>query len=182
MSACLSSWQRNSLLQGFGNLFVGFWPMESKIKEVEEAVQQVHQWQQAGEKIVFTNGCFDVLHVGHTDYLQAAAELGQRLVVGLNADASVSRLKGPNRPINPEQARARVLAALAAVDAVVLFAEDTPLQLITALQPDVLVKGGDYAPEAIVGADVVKQKGGKVLTIPLTEGFSTTSILQKGKS
>lgn len=131
--------------------------------------------------MVFTNGCFDILHLGHIDYLEKAQALGSKLIVGLNADTSVKRLKGPERPVNPQVARARMLAALAFVDAVVLFEEDTPLTLIETLAPDVLVKGGDYEISNIVGAPFVMNNGGKVLTIPLVQGYSTTNIINKVK-
>lgn len=143
----------------------------------------------SGRKVVFTNGVFDILHIGHVTYLEAACQLGDALVVGMNTDSSVRRLgKGPERPINPEQARAGVLSALRCVDAVVLFDEDTPYSLIEAIQPDVLVKGGDYDPHVtdpgdkryIVGSDIVRANGGTVAVIPLVEGFSTTAILAKG--
>lgn len=128
-------------------------------------------------KIVFTNGCFDILHRGHITYLAKARQLGDLLVVGLNSDASVRRLKGPQRPVNDEMARAQVLAALEVVDYVVLFEEDTPYNVIAKVKPDMLVKGGDYKIENIVGADFVQQRGGQVLTIPFVDGFSTTSII-----
>lgn len=135
--------------------------------------------RQAGT-VVFTNGVFDLLHPGHVDVLTGARAQGDLLVVGVNSDASVRRLeKGPDRPIRSEAERAYVLAGLAAVDAVVVFDEDTPLALVTALQPDVIVKGGDYSPETVVGADVVRARGGRVVIIPLTPGQSTTSIIQK---
>ena len=129
--------------------------------------------------VVFTNGVFDILHRGHVALLVAARAEGEALVVGLNSDASVQRLKGPGRPVNREADRAYVLAALACVDAVVLFDEDTPARLIAALEPDVLVKGADYAPEEIVGADVVQARGGRVVRVPLERGFSTTGLLAK---
>ncbi len=129
------------------------------------------------KKVVFTNGCFDVLHLGHVEYLSEASELGDILVVGLNSDASVKRLKGADRPINSEHARATLLAALQFVNFVIIFKEDTPLQLIGKIVPHILVKGGDYAISEIVGADIVTKNGGLVKTIPLTEGFSTTNIL-----
>jgi rfaE bifunctional protein nucleotidyltransferase chain/domain len=133
-----------------------------------------------GKKIVFTNGVFDILHTGHVDYLSKARDLGDFLVVGLNTDASVKRLnKGPERPINNEVARATVLGALECVDAIILFDEDTPYELIKSIQPDVLVKGSDYAVEKIVGYDVVMAKGGEVKTILLSNGFSTTNIIKK---
>jgi D-glycero-beta-D-manno-heptose 1-phosphate adenylyltransferase len=135
------------------------------------------------KKIVFTNGCFDILHQGHVDYLCKAKDLGNILIVGLNTDASVKRLnKSPERPINKEQSRALVLAALVLVDAIVLFDEDTPYELIKTVQPDVLVKGADYKAEDIVGYDIVKARGGEVVTIELTEGFSTTELIKKIKS
>ena len=132
-------------------------------------------------RIVFTNGCFDVLHRGHVEYLFAARALGDALVVGLNSDDSVRRLKGPGRPVNGEDDRAIVLAGLAAVDAVTLFGEDTPRALITALLPDVLVKGGDYTIDTIVGAAEVAAAGGEVRTIPLVPGRSTTALLARAR-
>ncbi|HEX7414852.1 MAG TPA: D-glycero-beta-D-manno-heptose 1-phosphate adenylyltransferase [Bacteroidia bacterium] len=135
------------------------------------------------KKIVFTNGCFDILHQGHIDYLSKARDLGGALIIGLNTDASVKRLnKSPERPINKEYSRALVLAALVLVDAVVLFDEDTPYDLIKAIQPDVLVKGADYKAEDIVGYDIVKAHGGEVTTIELTEGFSTSELINRIKS
>jgi D-glycero-beta-D-manno-heptose 1-phosphate adenylyltransferase len=128
---------------------------------------------------VFTNGCFDLLHFGHLHYLAAARDLGERLVIGLNSAASVSRLKGKHRPINDELTRQHTLAALAFVDAVVVFEEDTPLNLIQIVQPDILVKGGDWSADQIVGAEVVLSKGGQVLSLPFIAGYSTTNIEQK---
>jgi len=129
------------------------------------------------KRIVFTNGCFDILHVGHVEYLSQARSKGDVLVVGLNSDQSVKRLKGEMRPINPENARAIVLAALECVDFVIFFEEDTPYHLIKEVQPNILIKGGDYSIDTIVGADIVLQNGGVVETIPIVEGFSTTGIL-----
>ena len=130
--------------------------------------------------IVFTNGAFDLVHPGHVELLEAARREGAALIVGLNSDASVRRLgKGADRPVTPEAARARVLAGLAAVDCVVLFDEDTPLGLITRLQPDVLVKGGDYSRDAIVGGDLVESRGGRVVRVPLVNGFSTSSLVER---
>ena len=129
--------------------------------------------------VVFTNGVFDVLHRGHVEYLEAARALGDSLVVGLNSDASVGRLKGPSRPVNPQEDRAVVLGALAAVDAVVIFEDDTPLQLVEAFLPDVIVKGGDYTPETVVGAREVVAAGGRVVIAPLLPGRSTTRIVQR---
>jgi D-beta-D-heptose 7-phosphate kinase/D-beta-D-heptose 1-phosphate adenosyltransferase len=129
--------------------------------------------------IVFTNGCFDILHRGHVEYLAAARQLGDVLVVGLNSDASVRRLKGPDRPINPEGDRAAVLDALRAVDFVTIFEEDTPAALIEAVQPDVLVKGADYTEDRIVGADIVRRRGGRVVIVPLLGGRSTSGLIAR---
>jgi len=158
--------------------------IEKKIFEQKNLLKQIQIWRGLfNKKIVFTNGCFDILHKGHADYLSQARSLGQVLIVGLNTDASVRRQnKSPQRPINTEQTRAFMMASLHVVDAVILFDEDTPLELITALQPDVLVKGSDYKPDSIVGADVVKARGGEVVTIELTQGFSTSSLIEKIKS
>ncbi|MEN9443891.1 MAG: hypothetical protein RIS47_781 [Bacteroidota bacterium] len=134
-----------------------------------------------GKKIVFTNGCFDLLHRGHVEYLAKAASLGDIMIVGLNTDASVRKLKGAERPLQDEYTRALVLSALTFVSHVVLFDEDTPYELIKLIQPDLLVKGADYQPETIVGYDIVMAKGGRVATIDLTDGFSTTKIVGKMK-
>lgn len=151
-----------------------------KIVSKEEASKLINKWKSEGE-VVFTNGCFDILHLGHIDYLEKAKQLGTRLVIGMNTDASVKRLKGADRPLNNEYARARMLAALAATDAVILFDEPTPLELITAIKPDVLVKGSDYTIDKIVGADIVLEHGGSVKTIDFVEGYSTTGIIEKIK-
>lgn len=140
-----------------------------------------NDFKRHGQKIVFTNGCFDVLHFGHVHYLLQAKKLGDILVIGLNSDDSVRRLKGPTRPINGENERALVLAALVCVDYVTLFEEDTPEELIKVVRPDVLVKGGDYTLDNIVGAEFVTQNGGIVTTIPFVEGFSSTRIIEKLK-
>lgn len=150
-----------------------------KILDRERVIRRVAEWREAGEKIVFTNGCFDLLHVGHITLLEDCRRFGTKLVLGLNADASVSRLKGPTRPIVGERERARVMAALASVDAVVLFEEDTPMELIRALKPDVLVKGGDYTVETVVGHEEVIAAGGRVEIVPTVAGFSTTNIVRK---
>ena len=134
--------------------------------------------RQAG-RVVFTNGVFDLLHPGHVDVLVGARQRGDLLVVGINSDASVRRLKGPDRPVRSEAERAYLLAALESVDAVALFDQDTPLELVEALRPDVIVKGGDYTPETVVGADVVRALGGEVVIIPLTPGHSTTSTIER---
>ena len=136
-------------------------------------------WRFHEKKVVFTNGCFDLLHQGHIDYLSRAADLGNVLIIGLNTDESVKRIKGEGRPVQDEYSRALVLASLRFVDAVVLFNEDTPYDLIKAIQPDTLVKGSDYKAEQIVGYDVVTQKGGNVVTIDYLEGFSTTGLIAK---
>jgi D-beta-D-heptose 7-phosphate kinase/D-beta-D-heptose 1-phosphate adenosyltransferase len=149
-----------------------------KIRSPSQALAAVTQWRARGERIVFTNGCFDLLHAGHVAYLEQARRLGGRLVVGLNSDASVTRLKGPERPLMGEGDRARVLAALAAVDAVVVFGEPTPLRLIEALRPDVLVKGADYREDQVVGAAQVKAWGGRVVLLPLLDGRSTTGLIK----
>ncbi len=150
-----------------------------KVYDRENLVAEVNRRRAIGQKIVFTNGCFDLLHVGHTRLLRSSADLGDFLVVGLNADASVQRLKGPSRPINDERSRAEVLASLESVDAVTLFGEDTPLELINAILPDVLVKGGDYQPHEVVGRDEVEANGGQLVLIPLVAGHSTTNMVKK---
>lgn len=150
-----------------------------KIRTHAEAVAQVAAWHEAGLRVVFTNGCFDIVHLGHIDYLEKARALGDKLVLGLNTDASVSRLKGPLRPVVNEAARARLMAALQFVDLVTLFDEPTPLELIEAVRPDVLVKGDDYSIATIVGADFVLSQGGSVETIALVPGYSTSSLIQK---
>jgi rfaE bifunctional protein nucleotidyltransferase chain/domain len=153
-----------------------------KIQDWEQARQTISQWQAIGEKIVFTNGCFDLLHFGHIHYLAEAKDLGNRLVVGINASASVSRLKGPTRPINDDLTRLHNMAALQMVDLVVVFEQDTPLELIRLLRPDVLVKGGDWPVEAIAGAADVLSWGGTVRSLPFVTGYSTTSIESKIKT
>ncbi len=155
--------------------------LADKIMPLEELRQVVAARQAAGQNIVFTNGCFDILHAGHVDLLEDAAHEGDVLVVALNSDASVRGLKGPSRPVNPQNQRARVLAALAVVDYVVIFDEPDPERLIEALLPDVLVKGGDWTPETIIGAEAVQSSGGRVTTIPLKYGASTTDIIKKAR-
>lgn len=151
----------------------------AKVMPPAAAADQIRRWQAAGERVVFTNGCFDLLHVGHVTYLERARRYGHRLVVGLNTDRSVRALKGPDRPVIREGDRARVLAALASVDAVVLFDEDTPLELIRRLRPDVLAKGADYREEEVVGAAEVKSWGGQVVLVPLVEDRSTSGIIRR---
>jgi rfaE bifunctional protein nucleotidyltransferase chain/domain len=153
----------------------------AKIQELPVLKGTITSWQAAGNKVVFTNGVFDLLHIGHITYLAKAAELGDKLVIGLNSDKSVKRIKGENRPINNEDNRATLLGALFFVDAIVIFEEDTPLNLITALMPDILVKGADYSVENIVGAKEIIANGGEVKTIKFVEGHSSTSIIQKIK-
>lgn len=152
---------------------------KDKILTQDQLQHKLEQWREQGEKIVFTNGCFDLLHLGHVDYLEKARQLGDKLVLGLNTDASISRIKGPDRPLQDEMSRARVMASLLFVDAVVLFDNDTPLELIKAVQPDILVKGDDYSIENIVGQDIVMANGGEVKTVPLVKGYSTTNIVKK---
>ena len=164
--------------------------VQAKITDTEATKKKIATWRLKGEKVVFTNGCFDILHKGHVTYLAQAAELGNKMIVALNTDSSVKRQgKGDDRPVNKNDARAMVLASLGFIDAIVFFDNDTPISIIKELQPDVLVKGADYDPEEtdenaptyIVGSDVVKQNGGEVKAIPLVEGFSTTSIINKLK-
>jgi rfaE bifunctional protein nucleotidyltransferase chain/domain len=151
--------------------------IKHRIFDRDTLARQCRVWRAKQQKIVFTNGCFDILHHGHLDYLAKAADMGNVLVVGVNSDASVKRLKGPERPVTNQEDRAFQLASLLCVDAVCIFDEDTPLSLIELVQPDVLVKGGDYTIDTIVGASFVLQHGGKVLTVPFVQGYSTSSIL-----
>lgn len=157
-------------------------------ENLRELQQLIHKWKEVGETVVFTNGVFDILHLGHVTYLECAAAQGDRLVVGINDDVSVRALnKGPERPIHPQEARAGVVAALRAVDAVIIFSEDTPLELVKAIEPDVLVKGGDYDPSEMdaskktymVGSAEVRSRGGEVVAIPLVDGYSTTAAIRK---
>lgn len=150
-----------------------------KIFNADDLQHQLKRWRLQDKKIVFTNGVFDILHEGHIASLTEAASFGHILIVGLNADASVKRLKGETRPVNNEASRALLLAALVMVDAVILFEEDTPLNLISSILPDVLVKGGDYTPEQVVGAKEVISAGGELKIVPIVEGFSTTGIIER---
>lgn len=150
-----------------------------KIKTVEALLNIRQQIVSQGKTIVFTNGCFDIIHRGHVEYLLKARQYGDVLVIGLNSDSSVTRLKGPGRPIMPQDDRALLLASLEMVDYVVIFEESTPLRLVELIRPHILVKGGDYPLNNIVGREIVENSGGKVLTVPLVEGRSTTSIIQK---
>ena len=155
---------------------------EHKIASLAEAIEIRKNWKSAGDKVVFTNGCFDILHLGHIDYLEKSSEFGSKMIVAVNSDASVRTLeKGVERPINSEYARARLIAALGFVSMVIIFDESTPLELIQALNPDILVKGDDYTIETIIGAKEVLATGGEVKTIALVPDYSTTKIIQKLK-
>ncbi len=153
--------------------------LQSKILSAEQLPRKVSLWRFKQKRIVFTNGCFDILHPGHIHVLTKAAEHGDVLIVGLNSDSSVRNLKGISRPVQDETTRSNLLASLFYVDAVILFGEDTPLELIKAISPDVLVKGGDYSIENIVGADWVMRHGGKVEVVPLLEGYSTSELINR---
>ena len=156
--------------------------LNTKICSLEELGNKVTAWKQAGEEVVFTNGCFDIIHRGHIEVLAQTADLGNRLIIGLNSDSSIEKLKGKNRPIIDEQSRAILLASFSFVDAVVLFSEETPINLIRTLKPDVLAKGGDYEISTIVGHKVVQENGGQVILIPFVDGYSSTSIIEKIKT
>lgn len=149
------------------------------VMSAKRLASELADLQKKGKKIVFTNGCFDLLHPGHVSYLAAARALGDLLVVGVNSDASVRRLKGEKRPIMPEAARSQLLVALSSVDYVTIFAEDDPYQLISLLQPDILVKGGDWDTSSIVGRDIVEAKGGEIYSLPFIDEYSTTSIVEE---
>lgn len=165
--------------------------IRNKIMDLPALLVKLRTWRLKNEKVVFTNGCFDIIHPGHAEYLAKARDHGRRLVIGLNTDASLKTLdKGDERPIQHEEARAEVLASMHVVDAVVLFNDETPYELIKAIQPEVLAKGGDYDPDVtdpsdskyIVGSELVKENGGEVITIPFKEGYSTSSIVEKIRS
>lgn len=153
--------------------------IDAKLITAEEAVKKIAQWRLLGKTVAFTNGCFDILHKGHIFSLSAAAREADYLIIGLNSDASTRRLKGKDRPVNDQSARAQLLSALVMVDAIIIFDEDTPLELIKKIMPDVLVKGGDYTVEQIAGAKEVIAHGGKVIINPILEGFSTTGLIDK---
>jgi rfaE bifunctional protein nucleotidyltransferase chain/domain len=153
--------------------------IHDKIFTVDELKRQVQRWHLLEKKVVFTNGCFDILHKGHLELLSKAASLGDFLVVGVNADLSVKKLKGEHRPVNDEAFRSLMLASLTIVDAAIIFPEDTPLELITAIEPDIIVKGGDYRADQVVGAEQVMKNGGEVVIVPLVNGYSTTGIIAK---
>ena len=154
----------------------------SKIQNLEKAKRTIQDWNSNGEIIVFTNGCFDLLHLGHINYLCKAKDLGSKLIVGVNSSDSVRKLKGPSRPINSTKSRSNLLAALECIDLVIVFEEETPINLITQLKPSILVKGGDYTIETIVGAEEVKKSGGRVEIIPFLPGYSTSKIVTKIQS
>jgi len=145
----------------------------------QSAIDLINTWKSEGKKIVFTNGCFDILHSGHIQYLSEAAQLGGKLVIGLNSDSSVSRLKGSDRPIKSQECRADILAFMEAIDMVIVFDEDTPLELIEKIIPDILVKGGDWSTDQIVGSDIVLKNGGEVKSLSFLKGFSSTRIIEK---
>jgi len=153
--------------------------MQTKVKTIEELRPLLAVLRAAGKKIVFTNGCFDLIHTGHTRYLAIARSFGDLLIVAVNSDASVRTIKGEKRPINSQQERAETLAALEAVDFVTIFSEPDPYKIISALQPDVLVKGGDWPVEKIIGGDIVQARGGRVVNVPYVKGASTTGIIEK---
>ena len=156
---------------------------DTRILELEELRRLVNGWRLKSDRIVFTNGCFDILHRGHLEYLEEAAQLGDRLIIGLNSDASVmAQGKGLGRPFNNEMDRAKLLSGLRMVDAVVLFSEDTPIDLVTAIKPDVLVKGGDWSKDRIVGAKEVESYGGEVRSLSLLDGYSTTELVSRIKN
>ncbi|MEA5099792.1 MAG: D-glycero-beta-D-manno-heptose 1-phosphate adenylyltransferase [Bacteroidales bacterium] len=156
--------------------------IHNKIISFDNIQKQVLKWREENKKIVFTNGCFDIIHRGHVDYLSKAKDLGDKLIIGLNTDLSVRNIKGNTRPIQDEQSRAIILAAMQFVDAIVFFSEPTPYTLIKEIQPDILVKGADYKKEDIIGYDIVSQRGGTVETIEFIEGYSTSNIERKIKN
>ena len=156
--------------------------IKSKLFSIEELKDKIDTWRENGDKIIFTNGCFDIVHKGHIEVLAKTADLGNKLIIALNSDNSIKKNKGSNRPIVDEQARAFLLASLFFVDAIILFSEETPINLIKILKPDVLAKGGDYKIETIIGYKEVKNYNGKVVLVPFIDGYSTTNIIEKIKS
>ena len=156
--------------------------INNKIFDLELLTKKIEKWRSENKKIVFTNGCFDLIHLGHIEILARSADYGDKLIIGVNSDLSIKKLKGENRPIIEESSRIRQLSALEFVDAVVLFDEETPIKLIESIKPNVITKGGDYKAKNVVGNEVVSQKSGEVVIIPLTQGYSTTSILNKIKN
>ena len=156
--------------------------INNKIFDLQNLIKKIEKWRSENKKIVFTNGCFDLIHLGHIEILARSADYGDKLIIGVNSDLSIKKLKGENRPIIEESSRIRQLSALEFVDAVVLFDEETPIKLIESIKPNVITKGGDYTAKNVVGNEVVSQKNGEVVIIPLTRGYSTTSILNKIKN
>ena len=156
--------------------------LKAKIFNIKDLSKIINKWRLNGNKIVFTNGCFDLIHLGHLEILARSADLGDKLIVGINSDMSIKKIKGNSRPIIEEDSRAKQLAAIEFIDAVILFNEDTPYNLINILKPDVLTKGGDYKKNDIVGNELINKEQGEVVIIPLTQGYSTTSILEKIKN
>ena len=156
--------------------------INNKIFDLQILMKKIEKWRSENKKIVFTNGCFDLIHLGHIEILARSSDFGDKLIIGVNSDLSIKKLKGENRPIIEESSRIRQLSALEFVDAVVLFDEETPIKLIETIKPDVITKGGDYTAKNVVGNKVVNQKNGEVVIIPLTQGYSTTSILNKIKN
>ena len=156
--------------------------INNKIFDLQILMKKIEKWRSENKKIVFTNGCFDLIHLGHIEILARSSDFGDKLIIGVNSDLSIKKLKGKNRPIIEESPRIRQLSALEFVDAVILFDEETPIKLIETIKPDVITKGGDYTAKNVVGNEVVSQKNGEVVIIPLTQGYSTTSILNKIKN
>ena len=156
--------------------------LKAKIFNIKDLSQIIKEWRLNGDKIIFTNGCFDLIHLGHLEILARSADLGDKLIVGINSDMSIKKIKGSSRPIIEEDSRVKQLAAIEFIDAVILFNEDTPYNLINILKPDVLTKGGDYKKNDIVGNQLINKEQGEVVIIPLTQGYSTTSILEKIKN
>jgi rfaE bifunctional protein nucleotidyltransferase chain/domain len=156
--------------------------IRQKLYSPEEIIRKTEEWRNSGETIIFTNGCFDILHAGHIDYLARAASLGTKLIIALNSDQSVSKLKGPARPLQKENDRAFVLSALDFVSAVVLFSEDTPEKLIRTINPDILVKGADYSVEQVAGSEFIIQNGGSVVLLPILKGRSTSKVIERMKN
>ena len=156
--------------------------INNKIFDLQLLMKKIEKWRSENKKIVFTNGCFDLIHLGHIEILARSSDFGDKLIIGVNSDLSIKKLKGENRPIIQQSSRIRQLSALEFVDAVILFDEETPIKLIETIKPDVITKGGDYTAKNVVGNKVVSQKNGDVVIIPLTQGYSTTSILNKIKN
>ena len=153
--------------------------IKNKIFSIAELKNEVQKWKKNNDKIVFTNGCFDILHLGHIELLAKAADLGNKLIIAINSDASIKGLKGEKRPILDEKSRSIIIASLEKVNAVIIFKESTPLDVIKKINPDIIVKGGDYIKEDVIGKNYIEKYGGEVIIFPLSEGFSTTSILEK---